>query len=455
MSLNSFFTAKSAAIIGASTEVGSIGYSITQTMKQHFKGRVYPVNPHHKKVFGLACYPSVLDIPRKDKRSSPVDIAVIVVPIKFVPDVLKECVKAKIGGVVLITAGYSEAGNKEAEEELKKIIKGSRTRIIGANCLGILDTNTGVDTLFLPAPKLSRPKKGGISFLSQSGAFGSTFLDLIAYEDVGLSKFVSYGNQTDVKDWELLEFLGNDSSTEVIVIYMEGVSDGRKFLSAAKKVSEKKPIIVYKAGKTDFGSKAASSHTGSLAGAYEIYKTAFHQGRILEAQTVEEIYDMAKAVEFLKKSAGDRIAVVTNGGGFGVVTADCVVSSGLKLPEFSPETREKLKKILPGFAQVHNPLDLIGDADVERYEKALEILVKDENVDGIIVIALLQTVSLKPEVYDAVVRVKQKTKKPIIVSSTGGEYTEKFKPRLERNKIPVYLTPERAVRAMKALVKIR
>ena len=181
MSLNSFFTAKSAAVIGASTEAGSIGCSVTQTMKQHFKGKVYPVNPHHKKVFGMTCYASVLDISRKDKRASPVDIAVIVVPVKVVPIVLKECVEAKIGGVVLITAGYSEVGNKEAEEELRKIIKGTNTRIIGANCLGILDTNTGVDTLFLPEPKLSRPKKGGISFLSQSGAFGSTFLDLIAY----------------------------------------------------------------------------------------------------------------------------------------------------------------------------------------------------------------------------------------------------------------------------------
>ena len=455
MSLNSFFTAKSAAIIGASTEVGSIGYSVTQAMKQHFKGKVYPVNPHHRKVLGMTCYSSVFDIPRKDKRRSPVDIAVIVVPIKIVPAVLKECVKTRIGGVVLITAGYSEVGNKVAEQEIKNIIRGSNTRIIGANCLGVLDTNTGVDTLFLPEPKLSRPKKGGISFLSQSGAFGSTFLDLIAAEKIGLSKFVSYGNQTDVKDWELLKFLGKDPLTDVIVIYMEGVSDGRRFLSIAKKVSEKKPIIVYKAGKTAFGSKAASSHTGSLAGAYEIYKAAFHQGGILEAQTVEEIYDMAKAIEFQKKSGGDRIAIVTNGGGFGVVTADCVILSNLKLAEFSVESKDKLKKILPEFAQVHNPLDLIGDADSKRYEDALNVLVKDKNVDGIIIIALLQTVSLKPEVYDIIVRVKQKTKKPIIVSSTGGEYTEKLKPKLEKNKIPVYLTPERAVRAMKALVKIR
>ncbi len=441
-----FFNPKSVAVIGASTKKGSIGHSVTKTLKGGFKGKVYPINPKYEKIEGLKCYPSVRDVKA--------DLAVIVVPVKIVPAVLRECVASGVGGVVLITAGYSEVGNNVGEEELRGIIKGSKTRIIGANCLGIFDTHTGLDTLFLPEPDLKRPKKGGISFISQSGAFGSTLVDLIAYEGVGLAKFVSYGNQTDVKDYELLEFLGDDPLTNVIVIYMEGVSDGRKFLDVAKGVSKKKPIIIYKAGKTREGSISASSHTGSLAGSYEVYKTAFKQGHILEAETVEEIYDMAKAIEFQKTCVGNNIAVVTNGGGFGVVASDYIIKSGLKLAEFSYETKNNLRKIMPSFAEVHNPLDLIGDADHERYENSLDVLVKDKNIDGVLIIALLQTVSLTPKVYDSIISVKRKTNKPFIVCSTGGEYTQKFVSKLDDEKIPVYLTPERAVKAMKALVKI-
>jgi len=252
MVLKCFFDPKSVAVIGASQQKGSIGYSVTKTLKKSFKGRVCPVNPKYTKVVGLRCYNSIKDVKT--------DLAVIVVPvkIKIVPLVLKECVDSNVGGVVLITAGYSEVGNKKGEEELRKILKGSKTRLIGANCLGILDTHTGLDTLFLPEPDLARPKRGGISFISQSGAFGSTLVDLIEYEGIGLAKFVSYGNQTDVKDYELLEYLGNDPLTEVIIIYMEGVSNGRKFLEIAKTVSKKKPILIFKAGKTKEGSSLAS-----------------------------------------------------------------------------------------------------------------------------------------------------------------------------------------------------
>ena len=440
--LDAFFNPKYVAVIGASPEKGSIGYSIFKTLKEKFKGKVYPINPNHKEVLGVKTCKSV--------REVKADLAVIVVPKKAVPLVLKDCVSSEVEAVVIITAGYSETGNKQAEEELREIIKGSKTRILGVNCLGILDTHTGLDTLFLPEPQLKRPRKGGISFISQSGAFGSTLLDLFAYDDVGIAKFLSYGNQTDIKDWEILEWLGKDPLTKVIVIYMEGVSDGRKFLEAAKRV--KKPVVVFKSGKTESGSKAAASHTGSLAGSYDVYQAAFKQAGLFEAYSVEEIYDLAKALEFQKPNKG-AVAVVTNGGGFGVVTSDAVIQNGLKLADYTNQTKEALKKILPEYASVHNPLDLIGDADHVRYEKVLEVLIKDKNVAGLIIITLLQTVSLTPKVIDVILKLSKKTSKPLVVCATGGGYTECHMKKLEEQHIPVYLTPERAVKGMKVLVR--
>lgn len=436
-----FFRPRSIAVIGASATKGSVGNSILNSLK-NFKGRVYPVNPKHKKINGLWCYGSIKDI------KNPVDMGVIAVPNKAVAAVLRECVEKKVNGVVIVNSGYSEIGNREDEDELKKIIKNTKTRIIGVNCLGVLDTITGVDTLFLPEPELKRPKPGGISFLSQSGAFGSTLLDLISYENIGVAKFVSYGNQTDVKDWELLEYLGRDQTTKVIIIYIEGVSDGRKFMNIAKKI--KKPILIFKAGKTEAGSRSAASHTGAVAGSYDVYKAAFKQTGVFEVDSVEEMYDAAKALEFQNTFSGN-VAVVTNGGGFGVIASDYLIKSGLTLATFSEQTTTKLKKILPAYASIHNPLDLIGDADHIRYEKALDVLIRDNDVKAILIIALLQPVSMTPRVIDVIKRVKKKTEKPFVVCSTGGTYTEKHVPTLEKAKIPVYITPERAVRSLKAL----
>ena len=394
--LDRFFDAKSVAVIGASKQRGKIGHSILEALKEGYKGEIYPINPHEEEMFFLKVHKSVLNV------KEPIDLAVIAVPKEAVPKVLKECVKKRIEAVVIVTSGYSEVGDKKAEEELKKIVKGTKTRIMGPNCLGVFDGYSQVDTLFLPESKLRRPKEGGISFVSQSGAFGSTLLDLIADQKIGISKFISYGNQADVKDVEYLEYLGQDEKTKVVVVYMEGVSDGRKFMEVAKKVAAKKPVIIFKSGKSKKGSEAAASHTGALAGSYNIYKAAFEQAGVLEAHTIEDIFDFAKALEKQAPAKGKRIAVVTNGGGFGVITSDSVVEEGLELAEFSPEAVLALKKVLPEYGNVRNPLDLVGDADQERYRGALEVLIKDKGVDGIIVISLFQTVSLQPTVIDVI-----------------------------------------------------
>src|SRR3989338_2389545 len=418
VNLDKFFCARSVAVIGASKERGKVGYTILESLKQGYTGKIFPVNPTTDEILGLRCYKSVLSV------EDIVDLAVIAVPKQFVPLVLKECVKKNVEGVVIITSGYSEIGDKKAEQELLKIIKGTKTRIVGTNCLGILDGHTDVDTLFLSETKLVRPPRGNISFTSQSGAFGSTLIDLITAEGVGLSKFVSYGNQIDLKDVDFLEYFGQDEKTMVIVSYIEGVSDGRKFMDVTRKISKKKPVIVFKAGKTAKGSKAASSHTGALAGSYNIYKAAFKQSGVLEATSVEDIFDFAKALGMQKPAQGNKIAVVTNGGGFGVITSDCIEVGELNLSEFSKETNKKLRKILPVYGNVNNPLDLVGDANKERYREALDLLVKDKSVDGIIVISLFQTTGLDPSVVDVITEVKNKTEKPIVVCATGGDYTK-------------------------------
>lgn len=445
--LDCFFGPESVAVIGASRDRKKIGYCVLKEMRKRYKGRLYPVNPNAESILGLKCYPSVKDI-------RGVDLAVITLPCKAVPGVLRECVEKGVEAVVIITSGYSETGEagRRREEELRRIIRGSKTRIIGVNCLGIYDAYSGVDMLFLPESKLKRPGKGGISFITQSGAFGSTILDLISFEGIGISKFVSYGNQTDVKENELLEYLDKDRKTRVIVAYIEGVSDGRRFMEVAGKAVKSTPIVVFKAGKTEMGSRAASSHTGSLAGAYRIYDAAFRQAGVLEAVSVEEMFDLAKVLEFLTPPKGDRIAVVTNGGGFGVIISDSVIGNGMRLAGFTENSRRELRGVLPDYANIHNPLDLIGDADKGRYEKALDILIRDPNVDGIIVIPLLQTVSLEPGVIDVIAEVRRKTKKPIIACATGGSYTRRHLARLERRGVPAYISPERAASAMKALV---
>ena len=445
--LDKFFNAKSVAVIGASRQRGKIGHSILEALKEGYKGEIYPINPHEEELFFLKAYKSVLDV------KEAIDLAVIAVPKEIVPKVLKECVKKKIEAVIIVTSGYSEVGDKKAEEELLKIVKGTKTRVMGPNCLGVFDGYSQVDTLFLPESKMRRPGEGGISFVSQSGAFGSTLLDLIADQKIGISKFISYGNQTDVKDIEYLEYLRRDEKTKVVVAYMEGVSDGRKFMEVARKVAAKKPVIIFKSGKTKKGSEAAASHTGSLAGSYDIYQAAFKQSGVIEALRIDTIFDFAKALEKQAPAKGKRIAVITNGGGFGVITSDVVVEKGLELAEFSPEAIQALKNVLPAYGSVHNPLDLVGDADQERYRGALEVLVKDKNVDGIVVIALFQTVSLHPTVIDVISAIKAKTQKPIIVCATGGEFTRRCLEDLEEKGIPTYITPERAVKAMWALVK--
>jgi len=446
--LSKFFNPKSVAIIGASHTKGKIGYAILENfVKGHFKGKVYPVNPDTSPILGLTVYSSVKAIPGK------VDLAVVVVPAIVVPKVLKECVAKRIEAVIVVSGGFSETGERgrKLEEELKKIIRGTKTRLLGVNGLGVYDPVTDVDTIFNPRSRLSRPPAGTVGFISQSGAVGATILDWLAEEGIGISKFISYENATDINECDCLEYLGMDRKTKVIALFIEGVKDGKRFIKIAKKVSRKKPIVVLKGGKTKAGAKAAASHTGALAGSAAVYSAVFKQTGAIEARNWSELFDYAKAFsQPLPK--GNRIAIITNGGGFGVLAADECERQGLQLPEPSAKLKRIFNKNFPAYASLRNPIDLTGDATAERYRIALEACLASKEYDGAIVIALFQIPTLEPEVTDVLIGLK-KYKKPVICCSAGGRYSKKLSKRLEAGGIPVYLTPTQAVKAMAALVR--
>ncbi len=442
MSLNEFFNPKSIAIIGASRTPGKIGYTILENLKNSFNGKIYPINPNAKEILGLTTYPSVLNVKEK------IDLAIVVVPAEIVKNVVKECVKKKIKAIVIISSGFSEIGEKERELELKKICKGKKTRIIGPNCIGIYKKD--LDMIFFPKDKLKRPPEGSISFITQSGAFGSILLDIMANEGVGISKFISIGNKVDVNEIELIEYLAKDLNTRCIALYLESVSDGEEFVKVAKKITKKKPIVCFKAGKTEKGSEAVASHTGALAGSHAVFSAALKQAGIIEAKTSDEIFDFAKALANQPVMKDNKIAIVTDGGGFGVVATDKAIELGLELPSLSKNSIKKLKEFLPKYAITKNPIDLTGDATVERYQKALEIVLKDKNISGVACIALMQIPTLTDEIVD-VIRDCKVFGKPIVVCSAGSDYVLRRNRKLESYGIPVYPTPERAIKALAVL----
>ncbi len=450
MHLEKFFNPKSVAVIGASHDEGKIGYVVfTNFLSGLFEGKFYPINKNTEPILGQKVYDSILNVPGS------VDLAVIVVPGKFVQNVLSECVKKGVESVILVSSGFSEMGEdgKKLEDELKKIIRTTKTRVIGPNCLGVYDSSSYIDTLFLSRKRCGRPKQGNISFISQSGAVGSTILDWLSEEDVGISKFVSYGNGMDVDECDLIEYLGDDTETKVITAYIEGLKgDGKKFMEVCKRVSRKKPIIILKAGKTKKGTEAVSSHTGSLAGSGRIYSAAFKQSGVIEAETWQELFDFARAFSTQPIPEGDKVVIVTDGGGFGVLATDEAERSELNLPEPSEKLKKKIKHVMPPYAILHNPIDLTGDADAERYQVTIEECLKSGEYDGVIAITLFQVPRLEESVVDDLIKLK-KYKKPIISCAAGGEYSNKLSRKLTQNGIPVYSTPERAVKAMKALAR--
>ena len=455
--LDKIFNPKSVAIIGASEKENSVGNGLIKNITQGgvfknkyckpFKGKIYPINPNHENMMGLKCYKSILDIKNE------VDLAIIAVPAKFVTGVMNDCAKKKVSGVIVISAGFSEIGEegKKLQDEFMEVAKKAKIPVIGPNCLGIIRTPSDLNASFAP----SMPPRGNIGFISQSGALADSIIDWSIEERYGMSTIISYGNAADIDASDLLEWLGEDKSTDAITIYIEGLKNPLKFMEVAKKVTKKKPVIVIKGGRTEEGQKAISSHTGSLAGSYEIYEAMFKQSGVIVADTVEELFDTAKALANQPAPEENSVVIVTNGGGAGVLTADYCRSLGVNLAELKASTIKNLdntKKMHPAYSK-RNPLDIIGDALPERYEAAIGTVLSEDYIHGVIVLQTLQTMT--DPIKDAEIIIdlhKRYPKKPVICVYMGGKYSDAGAKLLEENGIPDYNDPKKAVKAMKSLI---
>ncbi len=447
MNLDVFFNAKNIAIVGVSKDPSKIGHVIFRNLiDSDFKGKIFVVNKNADIILNYKSYPNLVSIKEK------IDLVVIAVPAEHVIQIIHDCNKAKVHNVVIITSGFSEIGNYKLENKLRDLMNKYKIKCVGTNCLGIFDAYTKLDTLFLPRYRMQRPKEGGISFVCQSGAVGSTILDLGTEEGYGFSKFISYGNATNIDESDLIDFLGHDEKTKVICLYVEGIKNGRKFIEITKEVSKKKPIIALKGGLTEEGSKATLSHTGSLAGVASVYLGVFKQCNIIKADSLQEMFNYARILEKSIRPNGNKIQVITNGGGFGILSTDAIINNELKMADLSLKTKSKLTKIFPKIVTVSNPMDLVGDADTNRYKTAIESCMEDKNIDILLVILLYQTPLITTDIIDVITEINDSKRKPIIVVSTGGEFTEILKKNLELNGVPSFRFPEDAVKSIKQLV---
>jgi len=443
--LDSLFSPKSIAVIGASNRQGSVGRAaFTNILLNEYTGTVYPVNPKEHSISGVRAYPSVLDLPET------VDLAVVIVPAPIVPRIVEESGKKGVKGLVIISAGFKEVGpdGAELERQVFSIAQKYSMRMIGPNCLGVINADP---TVRLNASFASgMPVEGSIAFASQSGALGEAVLDYASGENIGFSKFISMGNKADVNENDILEYLRTDPMTKVILLYLEDIIDGRKFVDTVSRVTEEKPIIAVKAGVSPEGAKAASSHTGALAGSDEAYNAILKQSGVIRVESIIDLFDYARAFAKQPLPKGNRVAIITNGGGPGIMATDASVRYGLKIAQFSDATKNKLRSGLPKEASVNNPIDLIGDAQADRYELALGAL-NDDNVDcGLALLTPQAMVDLK-KVAETIAANGPKSGKTILASMLGlGDVTPAVGV-LESNGVPNYSFPESAVRALAAM----
>ena len=444
MLLKRLFNPESVAIVGASTHEGKIGHILVKNLLTYdYPGKIFPINPKASEILGLKAYSSLKNIPER------VDLALIAVKPVDVLETIKICGEKNIEAAIVISAGFKETGPKGAklEQELKKLAKENGVRILGPNCLGLIDTHSKLNASFATG----MPEQGKIGFFSQSGAMCVAILDWALGEKIGFSKFVSLGNKTDISEIDMLIALGEDKNTKVILGYLEGIENGPAFIQVAQEVSKKKPIVIIKAGVTSAGAKAVSSHTGSLAGSESAYQAAFKQSGVIRAKTVNELFNYALAFVKQPLPKGPRVAILTNSGGPGIIAADACDQSALQLVRLNSETAEKLRSFLPPVASFVNPIDIIGDAHFDRYDQALKVLLGASNVDAVIVILTpTATIEIK-ETAKVVVKHAQKTNKPILCSFMGKMQVEKGVKYLKKHGIPNYLCPEDAVMVLEKM----
>ncbi|MCU0679146.1 MAG: acetate--CoA ligase family protein, partial [Planctomycetes bacterium] len=438
MKLNKLFNPKTIAVLGASDQAGSVGNALMENLiSGDYRGIVYPVNIKHESIHSVKAYKSILEI--KDR----IDLAIIATPAATVPDLIRECGRAGVSGVVIISAGFDETGVAGASlsADILKTAKRYDLRVIGPNCLGFIRPALHLNASF--ANKMALP--GKIAFISQSGALGTAILDWSLKNNVGFSYFVSIGSMIDVGFHDLIDYFGQDKDTTSILVYMESLKHARKFMSAARAFSRNKPIVVLKVGRSEAGAKAAKSHTGSLAGNDAIFDAAFKRAGVVRVDTTVNLFHTAKALSMQPRPSGSRVAVITNAGGPGVIATDMLVEKGGVLAVLEKKTLNELDKILPPAWSRGNPVDILGDADAKRYRHALEICLNDGNTDAILVILTPQAMTDPQAVAVEIAKVKNPTGKTILASWMGGESVEEGRRILEIGNIPVYRQPEDAI----------
>lgn len=446
MNLNKIFKPKSIAIIGASNQKGSVGYALyTNAKASKVKRQIYAVNIKRKKILGDKAYASVVDI------KANIDLAVIATPAVTVPQVLADCAKAKIKGVVIISAGFSEVGQAGAElsEQVLAIAKENGIRIMGPNCLGFL--NPGVDLNMSFAAKKALP--GQVAFISQSGAMCTAVLDWAEQYNIGFSNFVSIGSALDIGFSDIIEQFAKDKNTTAIVLYMESLKDPARFIKLCKKVSKNKSIFVLKSGRSSAGAEAAKSHTGSLAGADRAFDALFRQSGVVRLESIQDVYDTIKFFSARKTKIGQRLAIITNAGGPGVITTDAIEHQGGQLAKLTKNTIKKLNEKLPSSWSGANPVDIIGDADPARFKIAVNICLADKKVDSILVVLTPQAMTRSLDVAKNLVKIKIPQNKFIFTSFIGGSEVLVAREFLQKNNIPVFETPERAIDGFMNVIK--
>jgi len=449
MNLKPLFYPRSIAVIGASSQVGSVGNDLVKNLvKQGFEGDIFPVNPKKGQLYGLKVRSSLAEI------TAPIDLVVVAVPAKIVPQILREAGAKKIKAAIVISAGFKESGHSELEAEVAQIARDHDLALIGPNCLGLIHAQQKLNASFAPL----MPAAGEIAFISQSGAICASVLDYARERSLGFSKFVSVGNKAVIGELELLRYLYTDPETKVILLYVEQLTQIPELITVAQEITQHhtpKPIIILKSGRTAAGSQASQSHTGALSGSDTAYDALFAQTGIIRAESISELFDFAECFVHNRQLKNNRVAILTNAGGPGVLTTDALMTDELKLAKLSPETESKLRAFLPAAASVKNPIDILGDANADRYEQALKLLLADPAIDGVIVILTPQSMTEVEATARAIARLKKLSKKPLVVSFMGQKLVESGLKILHQERVATTMFPEPAAKVFGALNTFR
>jgi 3-hydroxypropionyl-CoA synthetase (ADP-forming) len=445
--MDGFFSAKSVALIGASATSGKVGNSVLDSLVNHgYHGKVFPVNPTKTEVMGLKAYPSLSAIPE------PVDMAVVTVSLAMVPEVIRACAEKGVHNMVILSGGGKELGGESLELEgtIKRMAGEADLRIVGCNCIGVYESHTKLDTMFQVHERMVRPKPGPIAVLVQSGTVGIVVLEALA--DVGVSKFVSYGNRIDVDEADLISYLADDPETRVMAFYVEGLAEGRKLLEAAKVVTPHKPIVMFKSGRCQRAARASMSHTGFFGGSYGVSAGAFRQAGIIVVDSIEELSAAARALAMQPRARGPRVSMISNGAGTMVQAMDLMEGTGLALMDLAPETVERMKASFPPFYLAQNPVDVTGSANSADYDIGIQALMGDPNVDMVMPWFVFQDTALDEGIVEVLGAAHRRYDKPILCGAMGGPYTERISRAIQEQGVPVYHTVREWVAAARAMV---